>query len=131
MVRNFINDAPARNQVRKLFGHKPAARMLLFVLVSTLMLTQEAFLLFALESNRTDSIAFIYTYLLPLVHVLPWLAGVQCLRKTKQAAHDDLINPDAAGLCYSVIIALLATVYVALGTFELALGFVLRLRARP
>jgi hypothetical protein len=131
MTAHFPDTISTSARNRKSFGHSAAARTLLFGLVSILMLTLEVFLLVALSSERTNPIVHMFMYLLPIVHALPWLAGIQCLRKAKRAFRDELINRDAASLCYSVIIALLAAAYVVLGTCEIALGFVLRLRTGP
>lgn len=107
------------SQPRDYFGGR--ARSLLLAFVSLLAGTFEIFLLLTV-SRVPLSIHFpIVAYLLPLFHMLPWLAGLSCWHAVRRARIKGSVSPLAADLCYGVIGALLSATYVVLGCMELAL----------
>jgi hypothetical protein len=103
-------------------GSPAQVRVFLFVLVSVLAGTFELVLLLTLRSAHLSPRQAILFYFLPLLHLLPWFAGLTCWSKVRHALVKGAISTTAADLCYSVIIALLSTSYVVLCSFELSLA---------
>jgi hypothetical protein len=107
----------------KYFGSSRPVRIVLLVLISLVVGTFELFLLLIVR-HLPPTFPFpvpMTLYWLPLVHLLPWFAGLTYWRKVRHALVKGEISATAAELSYSVIIALLLVTYVVLANFEIAL----------
>ena len=126
----MVGDVPAEAGVlrsaSKYFGAGAGTRITLVLLASLLVWVFEAFLLAILWSARGLHGVPKSFYLLPIVHLLPWLATLQCLRKVRHAVRSGVLDTPGASICYSVIIALLFTAYVALSACEISFGLAWR-----
>ena len=96
------------------------ARMTLLVLTSLVALMSEVFLIRILWSAR-DSIDLAF-WILPLIHLLPWFAGMQLLWSLRGSVRDGIMDSAAADFCKSRIIFLLLFTYGTLSTCESFLG---------
>ena len=101
-------------------GVKSSARQILFVLVSVLAWALAAFAaVIVFGSHNLASLEGIERYALPIYQIIPWLAGLSCLRATRKSLSSGRINEGAADFCSGVIVALLSASYVALAAFEI------------
>lgn len=121
-----MKEMPGLHQTNKYFGASLRVRWTLLVLISFLVWTLEVFLLIMFRSVRAPMRVPISFWPLPLVHLLPWVAGMQWLRRVNRAVRRGIVNSNAANLCYSIILALLSVTYVGLCSFELAFGLAWR-----
>lgn len=126
MVDGMIAGAGNSMQAHKYSGGSSHARTTLLVLISLLAWVLEVLLLAMMWSARTSPGVPASFYLLPIVHLLPWLAALQCLQKVRHAVRNGPLDAAGADICYSVIIALLSTAYVALSACEIAFGLAWR-----
>jgi hypothetical protein len=120
MTENVKYSAERLGEQRSYHGGLPR-RLLLLGLISLLVLTFEVFLLLTIGRVRSLRLPMA-AYLLPVFHLLPWLAGLSCWARVRRSGTKGEISPSAADLCYRVIIALLSATYVVLGLFELSLA---------
>jgi hypothetical protein len=126
MFADTTPEAGGLRSVRKHFGIGGHVRTTLILLASLLVWVFEAFLLAVLWSAHASRRVPMSFYVLPVVHLLPWLAALQLLRKVSHAVRNGTLDAASAGMCYSVIIALLAASYASLSAFEIAFGLAWR-----
>jgi hypothetical protein len=61
-------------------------------------------------------------YMLPIVHLLPWLAGMLGLWSIRRATRNGDLNATGVSTCSLVILLVLLSAYAALGSVESVLG---------
>jgi hypothetical protein len=110
-------------QLKKDVDLRSSARTALLVGWSLLAWAGEAFLLFNLHSARgtlRDLPASLYV--LPIIHLLPWLAAMKWLWNTRHAVRNGYLDQAGASRCYGMVEDALSTAYVALVVVETTLG---------
>jgi len=117
MIDAMSSTTQLSQQQRGYFGGR--SQGIFLALVSLLAGAFEVFLLLIVRRVSLSIHVPAPAYLLPLFHLLPWLAGLSCWSSVRRSRIKGAISPTAADLCYSMIIALLAATYVALGFMEL------------
>jgi hypothetical protein len=71
------------------------------------------------RGNPVDAPAL--RYVLPIVHLFPWLAAMQGLWKVRRAVRNGALEATGGSMCCGAVIAVLSGAYVALGIVEGAL----------
>jgi hypothetical protein len=112
-------------QTGKRLGLSSTARIAFVMLVTLEAWVSEAFLVSTLWTARTAP--SVSSYMLPIVHLVPWLAGMQWLWKLRRAARSGDVNAAGFSTCYSAIVFILIFAYVALTSVEIAFGSAWRL----
>jgi hypothetical protein len=94
----------------------------LLVMFSVVAWAWEIVLLIHLWLTRGDPLnAPALRYMLPIVHLFPWLAAMQWLWKVRSAVRNGALEATGGSMCCGAVIAVLSGAYVALGIVEGAL----------
>lgn len=110
-------------------GNGNVVRNVLVILLSLLVWTLEVFLIVSLRASQPPNRLSMWYYSLPLFHLLPWAAGLQALRKIKRGLAEGTSTLAGTHLAYEIVISLLTTTYVVLGSVEAAGMLTYRLSA--
>jgi hypothetical protein len=120
MIDAIMAQAGSSMQAGKSFDLSPTAMIALIALVTLEAFVSEAFLVSTLWPAR--ALPSLSLYMLPIVHLLPWLAGMQWLWKIRRAARNGDLNAIGVSTSYSAILFVLIVTYVALTSVEIAFG---------
>jgi hypothetical protein len=107
------------------FGSSAPLRTVFFTLVTLLAWTTAASLFIVLKRAPLTRGASATTYYAALCGLIPWLAGCVSWAKVRKRAKSGIADKDATGFCYSIIIAVLISAYVAMVSLETVLLWVL------
>lgn len=110
------------------FGSNARLRVFFLSAISLIAWTFAALLFIVLRNIQLPTSLSAWNYLLPLFHLLPWAAGIQCVRKIQKAFKSGVIDTASAGLSYSIAIALLSATYVVMCLGEVITIFAFRLK---
>lgn len=105
-----------RADMRWSLGRHPSARVAFLVLISLMAWISEAILLEWVFSSRTQHVFRPLYYVYPIIHLLPWLAGLQWFGKISKAAREGVMDERSAALAYSAVLGILCTTYVVLAS---------------
>ena len=85
--------------------------------------TGEVLLLNSLwATHKTPTGAEMSSYLMPIVHIVPWIAAMKWFRTVRNAINGGTIEATEADRCYRIIDDMLVTAYSALTLIESTAG---------
>lgn len=99
---------------------RATARTILRLVWSLIAWATAAFLFYKV-SLRAHSGASSGLYVLPIMHLFPWVAAMKWLWSTRRAVRDGSVNQPCSERCYRIIEDLFFSAYAALMTVEIAL----------
>ena len=86
--------------------------------ISIVAWSSEVALLVTLWSTRTTRTGLLLFYMLPVLHVLPWLVAMQHLWKVRRGVRNGALDAAGASMSYRTIVDVLFAVYLALAVIE-------------
>jgi hypothetical protein len=89
----------------------------LFFISLLVILTEINLILFVCSVHPPFASAALF-YSFPVIHLLPWLAGLQSLGTLKKSVMRDAVGSPAIRLGYTSVLIVLVAAYVALGAGE-------------